>query len=372
MKLLRKEKMAATRAWYEEIAHLCVPFVTIPLSPEDLAFLQSDETRLPAPCGASALLPSDPRAALARLGEGGALFSAPRPALEAGLLAALRGLGGAAFPTACGVAPWDAGWASQQVGFGESLRCCSAGEVWVLLMASERVQRAAAAVASAAAAGPCAPLAPRPCLVLRQWLADLRGEGEVRCAVQGGAVAQATRRRGGAPDLPPALRASVEAFVAAQDWRAASGGAERFLLDVYVPLGASGGGGSGIVVLDMAPCPQPQPADAGAGAAGAEGAGAEPPAPAPSGLHFHPWAAHAFPEEVLHYAAERVSASTVGRVGGGLEAESLAGGLVSELAQAHGEEQGLGGGGGWTALVEALHARGAFVRGGEEEEGEEG
>jgi hypothetical protein len=346
--------------WYAAIAHLCLPYVSLPLSREDLAYLSSDETRLPAPAPGAALLPGDPRAAL-----DGELFAPAREALERGLAGALRALGGAALPRACGVAPWDAGWAAQRAGFGECLRCSSVGEVWALLMASERVHRAAAAAAAAPAA------AAPPCLVLWQWLPELRSEGEVRCVLRGGALAHAARRQGGSAALPPALRATVEAFVAAHDWRAAAGGAAPpgadLALDLYVPLGSAGGGGAGVVVLDLAPlaCDPAPLSDAGGGG------GAPPPPPAPGGLHFHPWAAHAFPDELFHYAAERVAAGTVGRAGGGLEGGSAAGGLVSALAQQHGEEQGLGGGAGWAALVEALHARGEFVRGGAEEEEEE-
>jgi hypothetical protein len=356
--------MATPNPWHAALAAHCPPNVCIPLSVSDLCFLSSDETRLPAPVGA--LPRQDPRHALLACGDA-SLFSPPRPALEGALGAALLSLGPAVLPRACGVAPWDGGWASQQAGFGECLRCSSVGEVWTLLLASERVHAAAAAAvaaATAAAAGaapavPPTPLTPSPCILLSAWIPELRQEGEVRCELQGNRLVSAVRRRG-SPALPAPLRATIEAFVASQDWvsvcgsgsstssSTSSSSAACVTLDLYVPLGAGGGasGCEGVLVLDMSPSQR----------AGTE---AEEGAPTSSGLHFHPWAAHSFPAELYHYAAERVCASTVGRAGGGLEEGSAAGGLLSELARRHGEEEGLGSGQGWTRLVQALQEEAA-------------
>jgi len=84
------------------------------------------------------------------------------------------------------------------------------------------------------------------------------------------------------------------------------------------------------------------------------------------GIHFHPRAAHAFPEELFHYAAERV-ASSFGLQKGDIEGGEV-GGVISSLAKVHAQE---GIQGGWTRFVDDLHAQGAFVKGGLEDEREE-
>jgi hypothetical protein len=318
------------------------------------------------------MLPSDPRHALPL--SDAALFSPARAALDSQLYASLRALGGSASPRACGVTPWDAGWASQNSGGGsECLKCSSAGEVWTLLLTSERLHKAAREAAASVAADATAAVTPAaaPCLLLRQWVPDMRAEGEVHCRVRCSSSGERSMQcivRGSGAVPSQALQASIDAFMAQPflDWRAATGGAQDYLVHLYLPLACRGGQCNGVRILDITPlqqvaaqCSAAPPAEA----AGEAGSGGEEGGQHP-GIHFHPWAAHAFPEEVFHYAAERMCASTVGAVGGGLDGPP-AGGLVTELAQEHAKE-GVFSSGGWAHFVEALHAKGAFRLPGEE------
>jgi hypothetical protein len=357
-----------------------LPSVSIPITAELLAYLLSDDTRLPCPpAGAPPLAPDDPRLPLqlagAADGDGGAsFFSRPLPAAESAVAAALASLGPpGALPRACGAAPVDGGWAASRGGGpGEALRCVCAGEVWALLKASERVRRAVADAASAAAAAPgaAAPLL----LTLQRWLPGLQPQRELRCLVAGGALAGVRQRLCGAP--PPtaarvALRAALRRLLADAGLAAAC---EACAVDVCwlgdgEGAGAAGEreGAGGLVLLGAGPAEAfwegsmdppgrwEEEGEEGVGGGGGGGGAGR--------VEFHPHAAHGFPMEVFHFAAERVAAAA----GGGLEPGQEAGGLLSELA-AGGGEPALGGG--WQALVAALHERGAF--GGGDSSGSDG
>jgi hypothetical protein len=351
-----------------ELSSFLPTTIAIPIDPALMGYLLSDDTRLPAAPAGARLAADDPRLSLQRAvagdADGGAsYFSAALPGAEAAVAAALASLGDAgALPRVCGAAPVDGGWASSRGGGpSEALRCCCAGEVWALLKASGRVRGAAAA--AAAAPGAAAP----PQLTLQRWLPNLEPARELRCLVVGGALAGVRQRLCGEPP-PAAARASARAqlreLLAAGGLAAALRGlGEACSIDVHDAGGAGGllllGAGPAAAFFEGGEHPPGRWAEEGEEGEGDEGGGGQRGAAGGGGgaLGFHPLAAHGFPAEMFHFAAERVAAA----VGGALEPGEEAGGLLSELAAgggAGGAAPALGGG--WQALVASLEARGAF------------
>lgn len=340
------------------------PSVSIPIDAPLLTYLLSDDTRLPRPPAGARLCAEDPRLPLQRAGDDASFFSEALPTAEAAVSSALASLGGdGAFPRACGVAPVDGGWASSRCGGpGEALRCGCAGEVWALLKASARVRDAAAA--AAAAPGAAAP----PRLVLQRWLPGLQPQLELRCLVARGALAGVRQRLCGAPP-PAAARAVVRERLhrlLAEGGLAAALHALGDACTIDVHAGGAAGDGGGLLLLGAGPAGaywgvgedprgvweeegSGEAREGGGGSGGSCGAAA---AAAAGALGFHPLAAHGFPAELYHFAAERVAAVA----GSGMEPGQEAGGLLSELAAGNGAELG----GGWQALIASLEERGAF------------
>ncbi len=333
----------------------------IPLDAAAAAFLSADDSRLPAPSPQTPLLPGDARRALPA-----AACGPPLPAAEAALAAALGALGArGALPRACGAAPADAAWAAAAGDAAAPLRALAVSDVWTLLKASDRVRDALAARA---------PGAPR-WIELRPWASGVAGGAEVRCFLNGdGALAALALRRAGAGGASAALqsaagRAAAVAAVAAATRglarvAAAAGGAAVDVVIDGAPSaprvrvlnvrarGGGGGGGDCLVSwadVDALPRDAAEPLFRVADAAGGSG----------GGVHFHPLAAHAFPDEVFDYAAAAMPG------GGGGEAGS------GPVARAAARPRGAGNlATGWAALVEGLEAQGLF--GGESESDEGG
>ncbi|KAA3677422.1 uncharacterized protein DEA37_0006432 [Paragonimus westermani] len=106
------------------------------------------------------------------------------PEFEAELMCAIRKLGGAVFPKLNWSAPKDASWML----FGNSLKCSSFSDIYLLLKASDFVVHDLTAPFALCADFPVDQLKEKqnfqPVLVLRRW-SEYRPDGEFRCFVRG-------------------------------------------------------------------------------------------------------------------------------------------------------------------------------------------
>jgi hypothetical protein len=327
------------------VAGDAAPCVHFALCPGSSAYLSSNDTRLPAPSPTTALLPGDARRAFA--GASADFFSPPLPAAERELAAALARVGGAALVKACGAAPLDAAWASANGDATAPMRCASVSDVWALLKASDRVRDATRAATARGVT---------PWVEVHAWLPRVDPRRELRAFLRGdGALAAVAARHDSA----------ALAFPTEDAQRAAAAAVSAFLSDRTALCAlVSAHGGAAIDVLLHAK--RVRVVDVSARDRHAEKAGytwdeidalgaAAPCAVrfrsedgrSAGGVHFPPFSAHAFPDDVFDFAALRVGA------GGALCGEDPA------LLRAAGRA----GAKGWEGLIESLAADGLFFSG---------
>jgi hypothetical protein len=392
----------AMRSWYP--AHRRHTFRTelIALEPPFLAYLDADGVVLPTPADPANLSPLDPRAgraAAADEGGGGggddaALQNPPPcfPSLECAIVAAITALGGDAFPKLDWTAPADATWVAP----AGSLRCATAGDVFLLLKSSDlarydldlarRLQGERGGSGSGGGEPQPQPPAFTPHLALRTWY-PLHPAGEWRVFVRGRRVVGVSQRHTG--QRFDHLAASPEERHAARDalldfyerkvrgafplrdyaWDAYIDRRGRVWLLDFAPFGyetspllfgwdelLAGGGQAAPEAGSLACCEH----------AGGSGANSEAPAPAPpatsadaqlpevrvvmdgagggggSAFGFAPLAQHRYPNDLLNLAAATMQA----RAAGGGDNDTAGG----------------GGGGDVAALIEQLAAAGSLFR----------
>ena len=188
-------RACALSTWYPALRHVSFRTELLPLTAAFLAYLGSDGILLPLPPADVDVPPLDPR----RVGSGRSSSPSPPddddagapkpsfPELERSIVAALAALGGAVLPKLDWSAPLDATWAAP----AGSLRCASAGEVFLLLKASDLVRYDCDLAARLAASE--GPAGPPPHLALRSWL-NLHPSGEFRCFVRHGRMVGISQR----------------------------------------------------------------------------------------------------------------------------------------------------------------------------------
>ncbi|KAF8570674.1 hypothetical protein P879_01547 [Paragonimus westermani] len=187
--LLNDVKACSFDAWYNDFRDITRESLILPLSQDFVDSILEDQIMLPKtapilePNRSNTSDSDDDWSQREEENESG-----PRrpefPEFETELMCAIRKLGGAVFPKLNWSAPKDASWML----FGNSLKCSSFSDIYLLLKASDFVVHDLTAPFALCADVPVDQLKEKqnfqPVLVLRRW-SEYRPDGEFRCFVRG-------------------------------------------------------------------------------------------------------------------------------------------------------------------------------------------